>query len=157
MTEANALFRTISPIDHLEFWSNHAFQARSVAEFLELKNSEVAKIAGVAKSSVRYDNEIPRDLRERLEEIANICNLVAQYFEGDAGKTALWFRTKNPILGEISPRDMIRFGRYDKLRRFIVGAQMDRDADRRAIQRLDSTRNSENHTEPTANAQSNAP
>jgi hypothetical protein len=37
----------------------------------------------------------------------------------------LWFQTKNPLLGNISPRDMIRYGRYEKLRRFIMNALED--------------------------------
>lgn len=53
-------------------------------------------------------------------EIANICGLVMQFFGGDAVKTALWFKTKNQSLGDVSPRDMIRCGRYEKLHRFIV-------------------------------------
>ena len=40
---------------------------------------------------------------ERLEEIANICALVAQFFAGDTAKTALWFRTRNALLGDIAP------------------------------------------------------
>lgn len=131
MQPADTLFRTVSD-DHLGFWNDSEFRAKSVADFLELHNSDVAKITHVAKNSVRFDHEIPRDMRERLEEIANICNLVAQFYAGNAQKTALWFRTKNPMLGDISPRDMIRFGRYDKLRRFIIDAQSDRNADRRA-------------------------
>ena len=154
MTTSAPLFNTVGK-DYLKFWRNDDFYARSVADFLKLNNSEIAKIAGIAKSSVRFDDEIPHDLRERLEEIANICNLVAQYFDGDAQKTALWFRTKNPILGEISPRDMIRFGRYDKLRRFIVGAQVDRDSDKRAKKRLDQARRSASMA-PAADAKSNA-
>jgi hypothetical protein len=55
-------------------------------------------------------------------EIGNICGLVAQFFAGDAAKTALWFKTKNPLFGNISPRDMIRYGRYEKLRRFVMSA-----------------------------------
>lgn len=132
MQPADNLFRTVSDTDYLGFWNDTGFRARSVADFLELRNADVAKIARVAKNSVRFDDEIPRDMRVRLEEIAVICNLVAQFFSGDAQKTALWFRTKNPMLGEISPRDMIRFGRYDKLRRFIIEAQSGRNADRRA-------------------------
>jgi hypothetical protein len=54
--------------------------------------------------------------------------LVAQFFGGDAAKTALWFKTKNPLLGDISPRDMIRYGRYEKLRRFIMNALDDNAA-----------------------------
>jgi hypothetical protein len=48
--------------------------------------------------------------------------LVAQFFDGDAAKTALWFKTPNPLLGNLSPRDMIRYGRYDRLRRFVLDA-----------------------------------
>jgi hypothetical protein len=72
--------------------------------------------------SVRYDEKIPKDVFDRLQEIANICELVAQHFSGDVRKTALWFKTKNPLFGNIAPRDMIRYGRYERLRRFITEA-----------------------------------
>ena len=88
-----------------------------------MDTSALSKIASVSKSSVRFDNRIPRDLKERMEQVAIICNLVAEYFKGDAKKTALWFRTLNPMLGNISPRDMIRLGRYQKLQKFIVAAK----------------------------------
>jgi len=67
-------------------------------------------------ASVRFDQKIPKEVLDRLKEIANICGLVAQFFGGDIAKTALWFKTVNPLLGNISPRDMIRYGRYEKLR-----------------------------------------
>lgn len=76
--------------------------------------------------SVRYDRNAPAAVIERFEEIATTCNTVAEVFDGDPAKTALWFRTKNPLLGDVSPRDMIRLGRYDRLRRFIIGAMVDR-------------------------------
>lgn len=116
------LFRNVHERDYLGFWADQTLNARQVADFLGLKKPEVAKVAGVAPSSVRFDQKIPREVLERLEEIANICALVAQYFGGDVGKTALWFRTRNPMLGDISPRDMIRFGRYAKLRQFVMDA-----------------------------------
>jgi len=47
--------------------------------------------------------------------------MVAQYFR-DGQKTILWFRTPNPLLGNITPRDMIRIGRFRKLQRFIQNA-----------------------------------
>jgi hypothetical protein len=34
-------------------------------------------------------------------------------------KTELWFRLPNPLLGNVSPRDMIRYGRYETMRDFI--------------------------------------
>ena len=122
MANTSGLFRTVAEKDYLGFWANNILQARQVAEFLNLGKSDVAKVAHVAQKSVRYDEKIPRDVLERLMEIANICSLVAQYFEGNVVKTALWFKTSNPLFGNISPRDMIRFGRYEKLRRFVNDA-----------------------------------
>lgn len=93
-----------------------------MAEFLDLDRREVARMAGVSSASVRWDHKIPQEVRDRLTEIAVVCSLVAQFFAGDTMKTALWFKTRNPLLGNLSPRDMIRFGRYEKLRRFVMDA-----------------------------------
>jgi hypothetical protein len=119
---ANAMFRTVPKRDPLGFWGQDGLYPRKVTEFLNFDKRDVARVAKVAPSSVRFDQKMPADVLARLEEIANICGLVADYFDGDAAKTALWFRTKNPLLGEISPRDMIRFGRYERLRRFVMEA-----------------------------------
>lgn len=117
------IFQNVSKTDPLNFWSNHGLNYRGVTDFLEFNTNELSKIGGVAKSSVRLDAKIPKDLKDRLEQIANIVGLVAEYFEGDAEKTALWFKTLNPLLGEISPRDMIRHGRYKKLLNFVMQAR----------------------------------
>ncbi len=117
-----ALFANVPERDYLNFGHGEQFNAKAVAELLNLKKQEVSKISQVAETSVRYDNAIPQKVRERLEEIGTVINLVAGIFDGDADKTALWFKTNNPMLGEVSPRDMIRLGRYDKLRKFIVSA-----------------------------------
>ena len=77
---------------------------------------------------MRYDDAIPAPVRERLEEIANTINMVAHAFGGDQEKTLAWFRARNPLLGDISPRDMIRLGRYERLRKFIINAMMERPA-----------------------------
>jgi len=65
---------------------------------------------------------MPKDVRDRRLEVGNIRGLVAQFFAGDVAKTALWFKAKNPLLGNLSPRDMIRNGRSEKLRRFVTSA-----------------------------------
>lgn len=122
-----SLFDTVAP-DTLAFGMGDSFDAKRVVDWLDLDKVEVSRIASVAKASVRYDEAIPRAVRDRLEEIANIANMVARIFEGDAGKTVLWFRTKNPLLGDVAPRDMIRLGRYDRLRKFVIGAIADRGA-----------------------------
>lgn len=116
------LFNTVPERDYLGFWANQTLQAKSVADFLDLDRREIARMAGVSGASVRWDHKIPQEVVERLTEIAVVCSLVAQFFAGDTVKTALWFKTKNPLLGNLAPRDMIRFGRYEKLRRFVMDA-----------------------------------
>lgn len=132
MNGHKTLFDTVAKRDYLGFWANETLNARGVADFLDLDKRDVAKVAGVSPASVRFDQKIPREVLDRLLEIANICGLVAQFFEGDVQKTTLWFRTKNPLLGDISPRDMIRFGRYDKLHRFVIAALEENSAARAA-------------------------
>lgn len=122
-TTHKALFQNIHQFDPLKFWSNHGLDYRRVSEFLNFDTNELSKLGGVSKQSVRLDERIPQDLRESLEQIANICTLVAEYFNSDVEKTVLWFKTSNPQLGGISPRDMIRYGRYKKLLTFITEAR----------------------------------
>ena len=130
-TPQNRLFGNVPQNDPLEFYSSHGLQYNRIAEFLDFDNNALSKIAGVSKNTVRLDNKIPKDLRERLEQIANIITLVAEHFDADANKTALWFKTTNPSLGGISPRDMIRLGRYEKLLKFVIEAsQANPDSDR---------------------------
>jgi len=47
---------------------------------------------------------------------------VVGFFKGNVKRAALWFRTRNPLLGDIAPRDMIRFGRFANLRHFVMDA-----------------------------------
>lgn len=91
----------------------------NVPKFLGLEKEDVSKAANTPKSSIRYDDRMPNDLKIFFNEIAIVCELVATYFNGDIKKTALWFKIENPALGGISPRDMIRFGRFKKLKQFI--------------------------------------
>jgi hypothetical protein len=90
---------------------------------VRLSKEDLSKIAKVAKSSVRFDEAIPAAVAERLREIANIANLVAEYFDGDAHKVALWFELPNPMLGNVSPRMMIRGNRYRRLLNFVLEAR----------------------------------
>jgi predicted nucleotidyltransferase len=117
-----ALFRTVPERDYLRFWTGQALKAEAVVEFLDFKKTDVAKISGVSLASVRFDQKIPKQVRDRLMEIATLCELVAEHFRGDVMKTALWFKTINPLLGDLSPRDMLRRSRYDKVRRFVMQA-----------------------------------
>lgn len=118
----NPLFENVYQADSLGFFADQILNPKRVVDFLNLETEDVAKIAGIAKASVRWDEKIPQELRIRLEAIANICLLVADHFKGDAVRTAVWFKTKNPMLGDITPRDMVRFGRHEKLLKFVLAA-----------------------------------
>ncbi|MDP1698113.1 MAG: hypothetical protein U1A73_19905 [Pseudomonas sp.] len=120
------LFRNVPNRDVLGFGQGTQFQPQRVSEFLDLKKADVSRVADVSPKSVRWDDAIPAAMRNRLEEIAATCNLVAEAFGGDVEKTALWFKAKNPLLGDVSPRDMVRLGRFDRLRKYIVSAVMER-------------------------------
>jgi hypothetical protein len=122
-TSPAAIFSNVGRSDPLEFWSKHGLNYKRIADFLDLDAGELSRLSGVSQKSVRLDARIPRDLKERLDEIANICTLVAEYFGGDAQRTAMWFTLRNPMLGDTAPRDMIRAGRAAKLLRFIMEAR----------------------------------
>lgn len=96
---------------------------KRVVKLVNLTKEDLSKIANVAKSSVRYDQSIPLPVAERLNELANIANLVGEFFEGDANKVALWFELPNPLLGNVSPRNMIRAGRYKRLLSFVLDSR----------------------------------
>jgi len=112
------LFSTVSTTDSLHFWQGNALNYTKVREFTGFDVRDIARMTGAAQSSVRFDAKAPKEVREHLENIANICNLVFQFFQDDV-KTKLWLQTPNPMLGNVSPRHMLRFGRYAKLLRFI--------------------------------------
>jgi hypothetical protein len=116
------IFSNIPKEDYLALLQKGEARAPKVIEFVGFKKDDVAKATGLPTNSIRYDQRMPQILKDRLREWANLFNLVAQFFEGDAVKTALWFKTSNPLLGNIAPRDMIRFGRYHKLLKFILNA-----------------------------------
>lgn len=117
-----ALFDNVHEKDYLDFFEGSKLNFQKVIKFVDLESKDVARAADVPLASVRYDEKIPKELRQRILEWANLINLVAGHFRGDAQKTALWFKVPNPLLGEISPRDMIRIGRYKKLISFVLNS-----------------------------------
>jgi hypothetical protein len=125
MPAALGLFDNVAR-DAFHFGHGSQFNPKLVANTLGFQKEDVSRIAKVSVKSVRYDDKIPGEVLERMEEIGQTVNLVAQAFAGDVDKTVTWFRTANPLLGDIAPRDMIRFGRYERLRRFIINAMAER-------------------------------
>ena len=88
-----------------------------------MSKADLSKLTGVPRSSIRFDGSIPAPVAEHLRELANIANLVADYFDGDVQKVGLWFELQNPMLGNISPRNMIRRGRHKRLLKFVLDAR----------------------------------
>jgi hypothetical protein len=122
--------------DILNLWDDQGVaDYKRIAELWHLSKSDISKISDVAASSVRFDVHIPQQVAERLHELANIANLVAEFFQGDAHKVGLWFELANPMLGNISPRTMIRAGRYKRLLNFVLDA---REAEQAATKARDS-------------------
>jgi hypothetical protein len=128
MTSTAVAFDTVPDTNHLGLLGKNADLKKTVT-FLSFSKEDVASAARVSKQSVRYDDKAPADVRERLMQIATVCELVAQHFGGDAARTVLWFTVPNPLLGNVAPRDMIRLGRYQKVLRLVQEA---RQAEQRA-------------------------
>ena len=116
------IFATVPDKDYLSFYAQNQLQYNRVPNFLNFKKDDVSRATGVAQHSVRFDEKMPQELKERIEEWATLLNLVAEHFKGDQNKTTQWFIMPNPLLGEVSPRDMIRLGRYKKLLNFVINA-----------------------------------
>jgi len=115
------LFSTVPKEDRLSLFVGGHPDYKRVVRLLDFSKSDVARASSIPSISIRYDQRIPKELAERLQEWAIALNMVAQYFQ-DEQKTILWFKTPNPLLGNITPRDMIRVGRFRKLQRFIQNA-----------------------------------
>lgn len=121
--ESMGLFSNVAERDYLDLIDSGAPRCRKVAEFLHFDDGDVARATGVPRTSIRLASaKVPPEVTERILEWAQALNLVAQFFRGDVDKTALWFAVPNPLLGGVTPRDMIRLGRFSRLREFILDA-----------------------------------
>ena len=62
--------------------------------------------------------------KAKFDQILFECQYVAAlkvvdgFFKNES-KSIDWMYTKNPLLGDVSPIDMIKVGRFDKLMKFI--------------------------------------
>jgi uncharacterized protein (DUF2384 family) len=116
------LFKT-SPSDCFHLFDQKAVvNGQKVVELLKYKKEDVAVATNIPLSSIRYEQKrIPEELREHLTQWATALNLVAEFFH-DEKKTIIWCFMPNPLLGGMTPRDMIRVGRFKKLLNFIQTA-----------------------------------
>lgn len=117
------LFASVPKSDILNlFYTNGEPDAGRITDILDYKRKDVSVATDIPLDRVRLEpRRIPRELMERVREWGTAINLVGNHFK-DEKKTILWFQTPNPMLGDISPRDMIRAGRFRKLLKFIQTA-----------------------------------
>jgi hypothetical protein len=104
----------VAPKDYLGLFDGGTPRFKEVREFLGLKAKEVAEAAWGTVG-------VP-ELTERVREWAFLINRVAGFFDSDRGKTLLWFAVSNPLLGGVTPRQMLRLGRFGKLDRIVKQA-----------------------------------
>ena len=116
-----ALFNSIPSEDRMQLFFKGEPEGKKIVDVLNYKKQDVSLATGIPLASIRYDIKMPTELRERLVEWAIALNLVAEYFN-DVEKSVLWFQVSNPLLGNMTPRDMIRLGRFKKLFKFIQTA-----------------------------------
>ena len=64
----------------------------------------------------------PEFTKEIIAEVESTIGHVEKFFKGDFAKTILWFNTKNPMLGDITPMDLIRLRKYENLNKFVKSA-----------------------------------
>lgn len=123
MSEAHEnIFGSISSERWPELYDGDELDATKVLEISSLSKTQLADSLGM--KNVRLEEErMSTTVRDRIREIANVIELAAEYFEGDRERVASWFTATNPLLGNVSPRDMIRFGRHDKLLKFILNSK----------------------------------
>ena len=115
------LFNNVPNRDYKHLFSADEVVGGNVAKILNYKKGDISVATKVPLSSIRYDDKMPSELKERLTEWAIAINLVAEFFCNEE-KTVLWFSAINPLLGDVSPRDMIKLGRFRKLLKFIQTA-----------------------------------
>lgn len=121
MTAQPALFSTVPEQDYFRLFNHGEPDGKKVVDLLKYEKKDISVAADIPLASVRYDEKMPAELKERLIEWATALNLVAGFFK-DQEKTVLWFCMSNPLLGGMSPRDTIRVGRFKKLLKFIQSA-----------------------------------
>ena len=86
------------PQDRFKLLPHNQPDAKRIANtFLRFQNKDVSSATGIPLQSVRFDERMPEELRERAFEWAIAINLVGEFF-GNESQTILWFQTPNSTL-----------------------------------------------------------
>ncbi len=63
MNTQSALFNTVAPQDGLQFWSNQGLDIQKLRDVTGFDAGDIARIAGVPKTSVRFDHRMPIEIK----------------------------------------------------------------------------------------------
>ncbi|MFH1829574.1 MAG: hypothetical protein ABH871_02190 [Pseudomonadota bacterium] len=113
-----AIFKSIADRDCFNLFDGPHPKAKEVLKILNYDRKDLSVVTGKPEKSIRLDQRMSEEIETRIREWANVINLVGGYF-GDINKTMLWFQTPNPLLGNITPAQMIKVGQFNKLLSFI--------------------------------------
>ncbi|MBN20375.1 MAG: hypothetical protein CL678_03730 [Bdellovibrionaceae bacterium] len=121
--QQNDFFKSVPPNDYFGLFGPEGQpDAQKITDLLRYRRKDVSVASDIPLNKVRLEpTRIPRELLERVAEWGVALNLVGNFFK-DKKKTILWFQTPNPMLGNMSPREMIKVGRFKKLLTFIQTA-----------------------------------
>jgi hypothetical protein len=92
-----------------------------IKDILGFTKRDISIATGIPLGLISLDENAPTELTRCFFEWIKAIELVHSFFN-DQTKTKLWFNASNPMLGDVSPKEMIKFGRYKKLLQFIQTA-----------------------------------
>jgi uncharacterized protein (DUF2384 family) len=52
-------------------------------------------------------------------DLIELLETIVKFFDGNEEKATLWFNTRNPMLGGVSPKEMVDSDRTDKLLKWV--------------------------------------
>lgn len=106
-----------------EFYKGGEVQPKIMMKFLGITRKDVCEMTGTHSATLRFDDRMQDSVRTAFIELANMIEFVANVFEGDRNKARIWFIITNLNLGDLSPVDMIKLGKANKLAQFIYSAK----------------------------------
>ncbi len=119
---AERLFQTVPKTNLLGLLGPDGPDVVGTRKFLGFTDQDLASATSALQvTQVRSLNQMPREVKDRFEQIATICELVAEHL-GSRDKAVMWFKTVNPMIGIFTPRDMLRMGRFRALHRLVLEA-----------------------------------
>jgi hypothetical protein len=122
--EDGTLFRAGHPASYAAYTPEEALSAAEVRvqqtisdEVRRLKHIEEELATSRKLLTALHAQSL--DLAAEAKLLTKCRERVEQFFKGDLDKTRLWFKTQNPLLGDLAPDDFIVMHKTERLLSFI--------------------------------------